>query len=131
MLSDVQGLRAIAVLLVLAFHLWPGVVPGGHLGVDVFFVISGYLMTLILLRESESTGTIRVSTFFARRIRRLVPAATVVILFVALVAPFLPSTSWSSTSSDIVASAFWVENWLLASRAVDYLARDQAPGLLQ
>jgi peptidoglycan/LPS O-acetylase OafA/YrhL len=63
-----------AVLLVVAFHVWPTRIPGGYVGVDVFFVISGYLITGYLLREVASTGRIDLPTFYARRARRLLPA---------------------------------------------------------
>ena len=67
---EVQGLRAIAVLAVLLFHIWPEWLRGGYVGVDVFFVISGYLITGHLLREVETTGRIGFADFYARRIRR-------------------------------------------------------------
>lgn len=128
---DIQGLRAVAVLLVIVFHLWPDLLPGGYVGVDVFFVISGFLITGILLREHSASGTIDLVGFYARRMRRLVPAAAVVIIFVAMAVPILPATRWESTSRDIIASALFLENWLLAVRAVDYLALDDAPSVLQ
>jgi peptidoglycan/LPS O-acetylase OafA/YrhL len=76
--ADIDGLRAIAVLAVVAFHAVPSVLPGGFVGVDVFFVISGYLITS-LLRQSLEDGSFRFSTFYARRIRRLAPALVVVL----------------------------------------------------
>jgi peptidoglycan/LPS O-acetylase OafA/YrhL len=76
--ADIDGLRAIAVLAVVAFHAFPSVLPGGFVGVDVFFVISGYLITS-LLRQSLEDGTFRFSTFYARRIRRLAPALILVL----------------------------------------------------
>ena len=129
--SDIQGLRALAVLIVIVFHLWPSVLPGGYVGVDVFFVISGFLITGILLREHRTTGTIDLAGFYACRVRRLVPAVAIVIIFVALAAPLLPATRWEATSRDIIASALFVENWLLAVRAVDYLGMDDDPSVLQ
>ncbi|WP_436643798.1 acyltransferase family protein [Microbaculum sp. FT89] len=130
-LDDLQGLRAIAVISVVLFHLWPSVFPGGYVGVDIFFVISGFLMTSLLLKEVEAFGRINLFDFFIRRIRRLVPAAAAVIVVVALASPLLPSTKLSLTAQEIVASALFVENWLLLSRAVDYSASDQAAGVLQ
>ena len=76
--ADIQGLRAVAVLLVVAYHALPTLVPGGFVGVDVFFVISGFLITGLLLRELDETGSIGLAHFYARRIRRLLPAALVV-----------------------------------------------------
>ena len=72
--AEITALRACAVLLVVLYHLWPGRLPGGYIGVDVFFVISGFLITSHLLRESSSTGTIALGRFWARRARRLLPA---------------------------------------------------------
>src|SRR6187402_1366941 len=75
-----DGLRALAVLLVMAFHLLPGPVPGGYLGVDVFFVISGFLITGLLLRERDATGRIHFGGFWGRRARRLLPALALLLL---------------------------------------------------
>jgi peptidoglycan/LPS O-acetylase OafA/YrhL len=75
---EIQGLRALAVALVLVFHLWPAQLRGGYIGVDVFFVISGYLMTRQLLREVEFTGSLSVSAFWTRRARRLLPSSLLV-----------------------------------------------------
>ncbi|MER6799713.1 acyltransferase family protein, partial [Amycolatopsis mediterranei] len=77
--DDIQGLRALAVGLVLVYHLRPGWLPGGFVGVDVFFVISGYLIIGTLTGELRRTGRVGLLTFYARRIRRLLPAATVVL----------------------------------------------------
>src|ERR1700745_3115380 len=76
---DIQGLRAIAVALVVVHHLYPSVLPGGFVGVDVFFVISGFLITGHLWRGYAKTGTLSLVEFWGRRARRLVPAAAVVL----------------------------------------------------
>ena len=81
---DIDGLRAISVLLVLGFHAFPSLVGGGFIGVDVFFVISGYLITGIILGEL-ATGSFRFTHFYARRIRRIFPALILVLLFSAVV----------------------------------------------
>lgn len=128
---EIQGLRAIAVLIVLVFHIWPSAVPGGYIGVDVFFVISGYLITGLLLREVESSGRISVVDFYGRRIRRLLPAATVVLVAAAICLQFVPSVRWGDTGEQIAASALYYQNWWLAVQSVDYLAADNAPGPLQ
>ena len=122
---EIQGLRAIAVGLVVIFHLWPNRLPGGYLGVDVFFVISGYLITAHILRESDRTGRIALGKFWARRARRLLPAAYLV-LGVSLIAVFLwvPRMLWQQFVREIGAAALYVENWALAADAVDYLAAD-------
>jgi peptidoglycan/LPS O-acetylase OafA/YrhL len=122
---DIQGLRAVAVAAVVAFHLWPGAVTGGYVGVDVFFVISGFLITSHLLRRPVD-GVAGLLEFWARRVRRLIPAASLVLL-VTLVASvvWLPSTVQSSVAREVAASALYVENWALAASEADYLAADQ------
>ncbi|MEL1262758.1 acyltransferase family protein [Pseudoxanthomonas putridarboris] len=125
-------MRAIAVLAVLVYHVWPGVLPGGYIGVDVFFVISGYLITGLLVREFERSDTISLRDFYARRIRRLLPAASVTLLAVAVSAwLWLSASEWRDLSRELVASALYVENWLLVQRSVDYLAQDAAPSPVQ
>ncbi|GAB3584001.1 SGNH hydrolase domain-containing protein [Leifsonia lichenia] len=84
--GDIQGLRAVAVVLVVVYHAFPGVVRGGFVGVDVFFVISGFLITGLLLREFDATGSIRLGQFYARRMRRLLPAALTVTLVTLIAA---------------------------------------------
>jgi peptidoglycan/LPS O-acetylase OafA/YrhL len=120
----VQGLRAIAVLLVVLYHFWPGRLPGGYVGVDVFFVISGFLITGHLMRELTATGTVRLGQFWARRARRLLPASLLVLLFCALAAmtPYLtPTSALPREVGEILASTFYVENWYLAFTSADYL----------
>lgn len=129
--ADIQGLRALAVGAVLLFHIWPGLVPGGYVGVDVFFVISGYLITSVLFREAASTGSISLARFYERRIRRLLPAATAVLLAVAACLPLLPRGRWQDTAYEIAASALYVENWRLAWLAVDYLGAENEPSPVQ
>ncbi|MET0527528.1 MAG: acyltransferase, partial [Microvirga sp.] len=124
LVPEIQGLRAVAVLAVLIYHIWPKILPGGYVGVDVFFVISGYLITGSLFKEFESTGRIDIPAFYARRIRRLLPAATLVSLAVALSIPFFRQAQWSDIAGSLVASALYVQNWFLAAQAVDYLADD-------
>jgi peptidoglycan/LPS O-acetylase OafA/YrhL len=124
---DIQGLRAIAVLFVIVYHVWPDVLPGGFVGVDVFFVLSGFLITGLLLKELESTGRISLGAFYVRRMKRLLPAATLVLVVVALsTVLLLPSTRWRSTAYEVIASALYVENWLLLRTAVDYWAQGAA-----
>ena len=128
MRTDIQALRAVAVALVVLNHLWPGRLGGGYVGVDVFFVISGFLITGHLMKEVEGTDRLRFLRFYARRARRLLPAATLV-LVVSAVATFLvlPFPAWERTAWETISSALYVENWYLAARSVDYMAlNDQA-----
>jgi peptidoglycan/LPS O-acetylase OafA/YrhL len=111
------------VLLVVLYHYWPGKLTGGYVGVDAFFVISGYLITSHLLREVDRTGTVRLWAFYARRARRLLPASIFVLLFVAVATYFvLPTDLWTSTAHEVTASGFYVQNLWLASKAVTYSA---------
>ncbi|WP_281249968.1 acyltransferase family protein [Rhodococcoides yunnanense] len=129
---DIEGLRAIAVMLVLLWHAGIPLLPGGFVGVDVFFVISGFLMTGILHREFVERGRVSVSKFYARRARRLVPASTVVLVVAAVSSwAILPATRWWSTGLDIGSAGAYVLNWLLAATSVDYLAQDAASSPVQ
>ena len=119
-------------LLVVGFHLWPVRIPGGYVGVDVFFVISGFLITSHLMREVERDGRISFGRFWARRARRLLPAAYTV-LAAAAVATYLwlPRVAWEQSFREIIASSLYVQNWQLAADAVNYLAADNAPSPVQ
>lgn len=120
--TDIQGLRAVAVTVVVVFHLWPTVLAGGYVGVDVFFVVSGFLITGQLLR-SPVRGLRDVAEFWARRIRRLVPAATfVLVATMAAGAIWLPSALRGALGKDAVAAALCVQNWRLATSEGDYLS---------
>ncbi|WP_092615032.1 acyltransferase family protein [Jiangella sp. DSM 45060] len=122
---DVEGLRAVAVVLVMLYHAGLPFLPGGFVGVDIFFVISGYLITGLLVREAEQTGTISLGRFYARRAKRLLPAATLVLVVTALLCWWLaPVTERRAFGGDIASAAFYVVNWRLADRSVDYLAED-------
>ncbi|MDF2573183.1 MAG: acyltransferase [Agromyces sp.] len=120
---EIQALRAAAVTVVVLFHLWPEVLTGGFVGVDVFFVISGYLITDHLLREVDRTGRIALPAFWARRARRLLPASLLVLLVSAVgVLIWVPQVFWMQFFREAIASALYVENWVLAADSVEYLA---------
>ncbi|WP_051298763.1 acyltransferase family protein [Arthrobacter castelli] len=122
--KDIQGLRALAVALVVLFHLWPGKISGGYIGVDVFLVISGYLITAHLLKKPPRTGH-DLWKFWARRLRRLLPAALVVLAVTAVAVRLVaPSTLWAEISKQIIASAIYVQNWALAAGSVNYMESD-------
>lgn len=129
--ADIQALRAVAVGLVVIYHFWPQRLTGGYVGVDVFFVISGFLITTHLL-EKPPTHARDLAEFWGRRIRRLLPAAFVVIL-ATLVATWLiaPETIWHNTAVQGLASATYVQNWVLAREAVDYLSADNVATAVQ
>ncbi|HEY9290054.1 MAG TPA: acyltransferase family protein [Microlunatus sp.] len=126
-LPEIQALRALAVLLVIAYHLRPDLVPGGFIGVDVFFVISGYLITRQMLREVQETGRLRLLHFWANRARRILPAGLLVILLIVLTATFVvPVTEWHDLGQQAIASVFYLQNWVLAAQSVDYSNSDNA-----
>src|SRR5262252_3160917 len=129
---DVQGLRALAVAMVVIYHLYPSLLPGGFVGVDVFFVISGYLITGHLWRGYQRTGKIALLDFWGRRARRLVPAAALVLTVTWLASRLvLPATRLADTAAQVRASALYFQNWLLAHNAVDYLKSNDAASPLQ
>lgn len=121
---EIQGLRAVAVLLVLAYHIQPSLVSGGYIGVDVFFVISGFIITKLLFEEVKSNNNVQLLRFFSRRIFRLLPSALIVLIFVALLLPLIPMANWDVTAYQLVASVFYVQNWYMAWGAIDYLGGD-------
>jgi peptidoglycan/LPS O-acetylase OafA/YrhL len=131
-LLEIQGLRAIAVAFVVFFHIWPAVLPGGYVGVDIFFVISGFLISAHLLRELEEEGSLRFGRFYLRRARRLLPLALLVIFVTVLLMPVaLPPSRWAQAVPEAIASAAYFENWYLAHLATDYLGAAEAPSAFQ
>ncbi len=128
---DIQGLRALAVVAVVLFHFWPWLLGGGFVGVDVFFVISGFLITSHLLRDLV-TSDFSVTKFWAKRIRRLIPASFLVLAVTAIVTwALVDSADQAIWFAEISASAGYFENWLLSINAVDYLALSNAASPVQ
>src|SRR5215472_16368163 len=118
---DIQGLRAIAVVMVVIYHLYPSALPGGFAGVDVFFVISGYLITGQLWRGYAQTGKVGLGGFWGRRARRLIPAAALVLTVTWIASRVIePATQLAGTAQQVLASALYYQNWQLASDAVSY-----------
>ncbi|WP_405897837.1 SGNH hydrolase domain-containing protein [Streptomyces sp. NBC_00727] len=127
---DIEGLRAFAVLAVLAFHASVPGLAGGFVGVDVFLVISGYLITGLLVREAVTTGRVRLGEFFSRRARRLLPSAAVVLVAVAAAGAWLTvPLRRTDLENDVVAAALSVANWRFVHQRTDYLAagQDESP----
>jgi peptidoglycan/LPS O-acetylase OafA/YrhL len=129
---DIQFLRALAVASVVVYHFWPNRLVSGFLGVDVFFVISGFLITSLILREVATTSTLSLSRFWVRRIRRIFPAAIVVIIATII------ATNGTKLFDQVdilgrhvFASAFSFENILLGLDATDYDRRDGLSSPLQ
>ncbi len=126
--ADVEGLRAVAIAAVVGYHVGLPFLPGGFVGVDVFFVISGFLITGLLVREVTTTGRVSLTRFWARRARRLLPAATLVLAVVTGLAYFvLPALDHGIVGADVVSAAFYVSNMRSAVQATDYLASDANP----
>lgn len=130
--GDIQGLRAVAVLLVIGSHAGVGIVPGGFVGVDVFYVISGFLISSLLYREVQAGGRFSLTAFWARRARRILPAATVVVL-----ATVLASLVWLSLvdARQVAVDALWAAafgaNVRFAQQGVSYFAQDTDTSPLQ
>ena len=110
--AGLDGLRAIAVLTVMLFHLSPGFVPGGYLGVDIFFVISGFLITGLLLRERDKSGTIHLLNFWRRRARRLLPALGVLLLVCCTAALFVGGNVLIDLGKQVLGATTFSSNWL-------------------
>jgi peptidoglycan/LPS O-acetylase OafA/YrhL len=127
--ADIEGLRAVCVIAVVLYHAFPAWLRGGFIGVDIFFVISGYLITGLLLNEIQQTGRIDVLRFWGRRIRRILPAATFVLCCIAALALVFPALDTRTLSRHILAAAFFFHNIRQGWEAVDYLgaAHDDNP----
>lgn len=129
---DIEGLRAVAVLLVVLYHGNLSALPGGYVGVDVFFVISGFVITGLLLRERTSSGRTSLLSFYGRRSRRIIPAATLVII-VTVVATYavLGVVYGGQTASDARWTAVFLANFHFTSLGTDYLSSQRPPSPLQ
>lgn len=126
---EIEGVRTVATLLVAIYHIWLGRVSGG---IDVFFVLSGFLITTSLLSRIERTGRVGFVNFVVGLAKRLFPQALFVSLITGISAFFIiPKVQWEALVTHIVASTFYFENWRLAIDSVDYLARDNATSPFQ
>ncbi len=113
--------------MVVIYHLYPSALPGGFAGVDVFFVISGYLITGHLWRGYAQTGKVGLADFWGRRARRLIPAAALVLTATWIASRVIePATQFANTAQQILASALYYQNWQLSSDAVNYFKSDDA-----
>jgi peptidoglycan/LPS O-acetylase OafA/YrhL len=129
---DIEGLRAIAVVAVVLFHADVPGVGGGFVGVDVFFVISGFLITGLLWREVSTAGTVRLRRFYGARARRLLPASATVGVITAIgSAVLLPPLQARSVMGDGIASALYVSNYRFILQGVDYFAAHLPPSPFQ
>ncbi len=130
-LPGIDALRAIAVLAVFLYHAGVGWMPGGFLGVDVFFVISGYLITSLLLSEHRGTGRVPLGQFWLRRARRLLPAVGVLIAVTMIVAAIAEPDRLTALRGDALASLAYVANWHFVFEHQSYFEEFQRPSLFR
>src|SRR6202040_3664142 len=122
-----DGLRAVAVYLVVLFHAGSSLFPGGYIGVDVFFVLSGFLVTQLLLRDINARGSVRFGRFYARRFRRLLPAAFVALVVTAIVYSAIASpVEMASAVGSFKAAFLYSTNWYFIHQATGYFGANLA-----
>ena len=130
--GDIEGLRAVAVIVVVLFHCGVSMFGGGYIGVDVFFVLSGFLITSLMLGEIGSTSGLSFAGFYGRRARRLLPAATMVIAATVLVGWFVLSPlARRDLVGDALSATTYTVNWRFAVESTDYFQSELAPSALQ
>jgi peptidoglycan/LPS O-acetylase OafA/YrhL len=112
---SLDGVRALCVLAVVTLHAWPSALPGGWVGVEVFFVLSGYLITSLLLAEHARTGAISLARFYLRRALRLLPALALTIVLALVVAATVRHDLAAATGGQAIAAALYVANWYIAA----------------
>lgn len=122
---DIEGIRAIAIVSVVVYHVNNSWLPGGFVGVDIFFVLSGFLITSIWIKDIDTASWRMLPGFWARRILRLLPAATLVLVVTAILSAFvLPAADRAHIADGIRAATFYVANVFYANESLDYLAAD-------
>ncbi|MFC4222658.1 acyltransferase family protein [Lysinibacter cavernae] len=119
-----DGLRAVAVIFVLIYHLTPGMLRGGFIGVDIFFVVSGFLITSLLLRERAANGRISLSGFWRRRARRLLPALALVVLVCSSAAFLVRGDTLVNLGRQVFGAATFSSNWIYIADGGSYFTRD-------
>ncbi|MGH2882753.1 MAG: acyltransferase family protein, partial [Solirubrobacteraceae bacterium] len=130
--ADVEGLRAVAIVLVVLYHVHAGLAPGGYVGVDVFFVISGFLITGQLLRELRTTGRVSFLAFYARRARRILPAALLTVIVTAVASALLLNPLAANRAlHDDLSAIYFGANVHFASQGADYFNAGLSPSPIQ
>lgn len=125
-------MRALSILMIMVWHAGFNILPGGFVSLDVFFVISGFLITQLLVEELRTTGRLRLRRFYGRRAKRLLPAPTVVIVVSAVLALFvLPRSQWISTAYDVIFTALYSMNWWLAAQSTDYFNQSTTQSIFE
>ena len=126
-IEGLDGVRAVAVVAVIVYHLWPARLPGGFLGVDVFFVISGFLITTLLLRERARTGRVDLAGFWLRRARRLLPALVVVVVVSIVAAALVDRDLLVGIGRQVLGAATFSTNWVEIGHGADYFDATSPP----
>lgn len=120
---DIEGLRAVAILLVVAVHAGAKWLPGGFVGVDVFYILSGYLITGLLVQEAATSGRLGFANFYARRLRRLLPALLLMLAVTCILAKLLmPPTELPNQAANAASAALWLSNFQFAFWNIDYFS---------
>src|ERR1035438_1466660 len=129
---DVEGLRAVAIVLVVLYHVHAGLAPGGYVGVDVFFVISGFLITGQLVRELRTGGRISFVAFYARRARRILPAAMLTVIVTAVASALLLNPLAAKRAlGDVLPAIYFGANVHFAAQGADYFNAGLSPSPIQ
>jgi peptidoglycan/LPS O-acetylase OafA/YrhL len=129
---DVEGLRAVAIVLVVLYHAHAGLAPGGYVGVDVFFVISGFLITSQLLRELRTAGRISFLGFYARRVRRILPAAMLTVIVTAVASSLLLNPLAANRAlRDGLSAIYFGANVHFSAQGADYFNAGLSPSPFQ
>lgn len=130
--TDIQGIRCLGLFVVFLTHAEVGPVPGGFVGLDAFFVLSGFLITGLILDEMHRTGSLSLVKFYARRIRRLLPLAMFVLMVIVVMSAILFSPVRNdAVAGDVIAAAFYFVNWRFAAQSVDYFAANALESPIQ
>ena len=129
--AALDGLRGLALVAVLAYHAVPGLAPGGFLGVDIFFVLSGFLLTTLLLGENEVFGTIDRVAYAVRRVRRIAPALLVLLASLVVIVPIAAPADVHRLPGDIVSSLLGLTNWHLIRDGSSYFAQAGRPSFVR
>jgi peptidoglycan/LPS O-acetylase OafA/YrhL len=129
--ASLDGLRGLALVAVLAYHAVPGLAPGGFLGVDIFFVLSGFLLTTLLLGEHQSTGAIDRVAYAARRLRRIYPAMLVLLAALIVVVPLAAKADAHRLAGDVLSSLLGVTNWHLIRDGSSYFSIAGRPSFVR
>src|SRR5437660_7493618 len=121
--GPIDGLRGLALVAVLLYHVAPGTVRGGFLGVESFFVLSGYLLTSLLLDEHRRNGAIERRAYGERRLRRIYPGMLTLLVALVIFVPFLDHSDAHRLPGDVLSSLFGVTNWHLIADGTSYFNR--------